>query len=144
VPVNDYLLWPLEPTMLLSRLPYSLPILLSLSLLPICSSASSPNPVFQPAAILTPAPPSPPPSPPPSSLERFTAEANRIVYAATGIDALSFITKVSEGANYHSDEDEQDGVVRLTDENWERLVELEDLPEGVKEEERVWCVLVWV
>jgi hypothetical protein len=132
VPVNDYLLWPLEPTMLLSRLPYSLPILLSLSLLPICSSAS------------TPAPPSPPPSPPPSSLERFTAEANRIVYAATGIDALSFITKVSEGANYHSDEDEQDGVVRLTDENWERLVELEDLPEGVKEEERVWCVLVWV
>lgn len=41
-------------------------------------------------------------------------------------------------------EDERDGVVRIDDSNWERVVELEDLPEGVKEEDRVWCIVVCV
>lgn len=64
---------------------------------------------------------------------------NLSMYTATGIDVKKAVTKAQSNLEFQSSEDERDGTVRLTDQNWEELVELEELGKG---EERVWALIV--
>jgi len=63
------------------------------------------------------------------------------VYTATGIDVGGIYKKLADSLSYQDAEDVRDGVVRLTDSNYEELVALEDLTEA-QEKDRVWCVVV--
>lgn len=64
---------------------------------------------------------------------------NLSMYTATGIDVKKAVTKAQSNLEFQPEGDKRDGTVRLTDANWEELVELEDLKEG---EERVWALIV--
>lgn len=75
------------------------------------------------------------------SVQSIVDLASTSVYTATGIDVGGIYKKLADAVVFSEEEDAKDGVVRLTDLNYEELMELEDLkPE--QEEERVWCVLV--
>lgn len=67
--------------------------------------------------------------------------ASTSVYTATGIDVGGIYKKLASTLEYQAEEDARDGVVRLTDRNYEELVELEPLTEQ-QEADRVWCVVV--
>lgn len=134
----------------------SISIALPLLLLPLSTQASFFKPVSQapihvPAAIISsstgPSDSSRPPSqstpPPPETLvSKATLYATTFLYTTTGIDLGGIAQSVADLELRGQETDIEDGVVRLTDENWEELVELETLPKGVQEEDKVWCILV--
>lgn len=63
---------------------------------------------------------------------------NLSMYTATGIDVKKAVTKAQNNLEFQVEDDERDGVVRVTDGNWEEMVELE---EG-EDEKRVWAMIV--
>lgn len=75
------------------------------------------------------------------SVQSLIDVATTSVYTATGIDVGGIYKKLSDSLSYQDAEDVRDGVVRLTDGNYDELVVNEQLTEA-QEKERVWCVVV--
>lgn len=68
---------------------------------------------------------------------------NLSMYQATGIDVKKAVGKAQNNLAFQPEEDERDGTIRLTDENWEELVEFSDehtVAENGKE--KVWALVV--
>ncbi|CDZ97221.1 hypothetical protein [Phaffia rhodozyma] len=107
--------------------------LVPLLLLPLLASASAPIAAQDTSAV----------SAPPSKgivVQAVDALAD-IVYSTIGLDLKGVKVKLAEEAVKAVENDKIEGMIRLTDENYDELVEFEDLT-SEEEEDRVWCVLI--
>lgn len=64
---------------------------------------------------------------------------NQALYNGVGIDVKGMMANSSRALAFTKEEDDADGVVRLTDLNFDDEITYEEIEEG---KERVWCILV--
>lgn len=71
--------------------------------------------------------------------EGFLDAINQALYQGVGIDLKGIMTNATAAKVFTQEEDDKDGVVRLTDFNYDDVITYEDVEEGT---ERLWCILV--